>query len=148
MEHTPTPWRVSRANPSPTTGEWMIAGLSNGYLAEVRDCGGGGVAENARRIVACVNACEGLDTSQLEQFGLGTAFGTSLFDVTAQRDQLQSQLEAERASLFAESQRKQQLEQQRDELLASLGAASNYIDHLGGLSNGYRTVIQKARGGE
>lgn len=93
MEHAPTPWRVSRANPSPTTGEWMIAGSSNGYLAEVRDCGGGSVAANARRIVACVNACAGLDTEQLEKFGLGTAFGTALFDVNAQCDELLAVLE-------------------------------------------------------
>lgn len=25
-QHTPGPWRVERQNPSPTTGEWMIAG--------------------------------------------------------------------------------------------------------------------------
>lgn len=102
MEHTPTPWRVSRANPSPTTGEWMIAGSSNGYLAEVRDCGGGSVAANARRIVAAVNYCEGLDVKCME---IDTATGRipsavipslteRLFAAEAQRDELLTVLES------------------------------------------------------
>ena len=52
MQHTPGPWRVVRQNPSPTTGEWMIAGAKPGYLAEVRDCGSGDVAANAKLIAA------------------------------------------------------------------------------------------------
>jgi hypothetical protein len=51
-QHTPGPWRVERQNPSPTTGEWMIAGAKPGYLAEVRDCGSGDVSANARLIAA------------------------------------------------------------------------------------------------
>ena len=49
---TPGPWRLSRQNPSPTTGTWMIAGGKPGYLAEVRDCGSGCVVANARLIAA------------------------------------------------------------------------------------------------
>lgn len=44
VKHTPGPWRYVRANPSPTTGEHLIAGAKPGYLAEVRDCGSGSVA--------------------------------------------------------------------------------------------------------
>ena len=51
-QHTPGPWRVERQNPSPTTGEWMISGAKPGYLAEVRDCGSGDVAANAKLIAA------------------------------------------------------------------------------------------------
>lgn len=51
-KHTPGPWRYVRANPSPTTGEHMIGGGLPGYLAEVRDCGSGDVAANARLIAA------------------------------------------------------------------------------------------------
>lgn len=51
-KHTPGPWRVERQNPSPTTGEWMIAGSRPGYLAEVRDCGSGDVQANAQLIAA------------------------------------------------------------------------------------------------
>lgn len=49
-KHTPGPWRVCRANPSPTTGEWLIAGIGPGYLAEVRDLGRGQCEANARLI--------------------------------------------------------------------------------------------------
>jgi hypothetical protein len=59
-KHTPGPWRYVKANPSPTTGGHMISGAKPGYLAEVRDCGSGNVEANARRIVQCVNAHDGL----------------------------------------------------------------------------------------
>ena len=37
-KHTPGPWRVCRANPSPTTGEWLIAGeIGAGMLAALVD---------------------------------------------------------------------------------------------------------------
>lgn len=48
--------------------------------------------ENARRIVACVNACRGLPTDELEQKGLVAAVGTQLLDVEQQRDVLLSAL--------------------------------------------------------
>jgi acetamidase/formamidase len=35
-KHTPGPWRVVRANPSPTTGPLLIAGGKPGYIADVR----------------------------------------------------------------------------------------------------------------
>ena len=49
-KHAPGPWRVCRANPSPTTGEWLIAGPDSGYLAELRDLGRGQCEANARLI--------------------------------------------------------------------------------------------------
>ena len=49
-QHTPGPWRYVRENGSPTTGQHMIKGAIPGYLAEVRDCGSGDVAANARLI--------------------------------------------------------------------------------------------------
>lgn len=60
-QHTPGPWRVDRQNPSPTTGEWMIAGQKPGYLAEVRDCGSGDVDANARLIAAAPELLEALE---------------------------------------------------------------------------------------
>lgn len=51
-KHTPGPWRYSKENGSPTTGQHMIAGAKPGYLAEVRDCGSGCVEANARLIAA------------------------------------------------------------------------------------------------
>lgn len=65
-DYTPVPWRVVRANPSPTSGEWLIAGAKPGYIAELRDCGSGDIAANALRIVSCVNACDGIGTEELE----------------------------------------------------------------------------------
>lgn len=59
--HTPGPWRVERQNPSPTSGEWMIAGGIPGYLAEVRDCGSGDVEANARLIASAPDLLAALD---------------------------------------------------------------------------------------
>ena len=60
VKHTPGPWRYVRANPSPTTGEHLIAGAKPGYLAEVRDCRSGSVAANARLISAAPDLLEAL----------------------------------------------------------------------------------------
>lgn len=61
-QHTPWPWRYERQNGSPTTGEHMIAGGLPGYLAEVRDCGSGDVAANARLIASAPELLEALET--------------------------------------------------------------------------------------
>lgn len=72
--YTKGPWRVERQNPSPTSGEWMIAGSTPGYLAEVRDCGGGGVEANARLISSAPELLEALQdlASAAEAMGIGT----------------------------------------------------------------------------
>lgn len=49
--------------------------------------------ENARRIVACVNACRGLPTDELEQKGLVAAVGTQLLEADQLRDELLAALE-------------------------------------------------------
>lgn len=54
---------------------------------------------NARRIVACVNACRGLPTDELEQKGLVAAVGTQLLDVERQRDELLAALEEAKSVL-------------------------------------------------
>lgn len=59
-QHTPGPWRYVRENGSPTTGPHMISGAIPGYLAEVRDCGSGDVAANARLIAAAPELLEAL----------------------------------------------------------------------------------------
>lgn len=43
---------------------------------------------DARRIVACVNACAGMAIDELEKFGLTASFGMSKMQLAAQRDQL------------------------------------------------------------
>ena len=52
----------------------------------------------ARRIVACVNACEGLDTELLENI---TTMGDSLASRFKMRDQVERELEAQRDELLA-----------------------------------------------
>lgn len=89
VKHTAEPWH-----------------LGNGFLA-IYDQYGWGVAgvtkhprqvsgertANARRIVACVNACRGLSTDELEKHGLVSAVGTELIELEKQRDQLLTALE-------------------------------------------------------
>ena len=59
-QHTPGPWRYVRESGSPTTGPHMIKGAIPGYLAEVRDCGSGDVAANARLIAAAPELLDAL----------------------------------------------------------------------------------------
>ena len=203
MEHTKEPWRVSDKSKRV---------VCYGHDEVVINS-----EANARRIVACVNACAGILTEKLEgksieeyvteqAFLTGTApsdegFGISLngmacqmlaasfagqfvgsgavnflevnmehpeigpFTVTIQRHhgktpcqmkaEVEQQLATERASLFAESQRKQQLEQQVEELVVALkGVTLTQEDIDMGISAGdeqhaeARAVIQKVRGGE
>jgi len=47
---------------------------------------------NARRIVACVNACAGLDIDELNEFGLGTAIGTEVHKLRERCSALESAL--------------------------------------------------------
>ena len=60
-KHTPEPWQAHKEDRSP----WVILGLSadkyggHPYIAEMP--GGRDSQANARRIVACVNACAGIN---------------------------------------------------------------------------------------
>ncbi len=73
--HTPEPWLTARANhvsvALPTSGEvslrvvWSDAtGSDVAYCMDTDDDNGNA---NARRIVACVNACAGSSTEELER---------------------------------------------------------------------------------
>lgn len=62
-DHTPEPWRIGTPPPN---GEQTI-GNEKGLMVAVATTGHGVSAEaNARRIVACVNACAGIPTDDLE----------------------------------------------------------------------------------
>lgn len=63
-QHTPTPWKVSEK-------DWYV--ISNcGHICEMMGPFGYEVNKaNARRIVACVNACEGIETEALETMPSG-----------------------------------------------------------------------------
>lgn len=88
-KHTDEPWHLG-------TGflaiydqyGWGVAGVTE----HPHQVSGERVA-NARRIVACVNACRGLSTDELEKHGLVSAVGTELIELEKQRDQLLAALE-------------------------------------------------------
>ena len=105
-KHTPEPWKISHDD---STEEWSIVTNQQGsIIANVNEETGPELVgsdpvmrkmpglENARRIVACVNACSGIRTEALEH----RAHMLNAHDDT-----------------IAE------LKRQRDELLAALGAA-------------------------
>lgn len=67
--HTREPWKVSTLVPLNICDEkgTLLADTCSGWQSEegIRE-------ENARRIVACVNACAGISTDDLESVGLGS----------------------------------------------------------------------------
>lgn len=79
-EHTPDPWKVRRQYGKPliihpyeedadgNPGEHIIGEVNDlRYWDETaQGCGSKRPMDNGRRIVACVNACEGLSTEDLE----------------------------------------------------------------------------------
>lgn len=80
--HTPEPWDVWRS------GDGVLmrgtAGIKQGGIALTccnENVSGRTAHANARRIVACVNACRGLATNELEQKGIMAAVGTELLEL-------------------------------------------------------------------
>lgn len=75
QQHTPEPWNwhaQGEANDYcllTSNGRWVISFRQNGEMLDAE------MRENARRIVACVNACAGLTTAELE---LSAALGERL----------------------------------------------------------------------
>ncbi|WP_273763560.1 hypothetical protein [Aeromonas hydrophila] len=88
---TQGPWKLFRNDQS--------VGDARGYaVCDVWPRGDDGMASeegkaNARRIVACVNACRGLPTDELEQKGLVAAVGTELLELDQLRNELLAALE-------------------------------------------------------
>lgn len=87
-EHTKEPWTTNGVRIESTNEHGWA---NDGWI--VGDCDGPDALANARRIVACVNACKGIDTKFLEEALLAGA----------------------EPALYAHT-----LMQQRDELLAAL----------------------------
>lgn len=92
-KHTPELW----FHHGPSGSQHCIGGYINASeersAAAIAHICGSGFSEdeyraNARRIVACVNACRGLPTDELEQKGLVAAVGTELLE----RDALAAQM--------------------------------------------------------
>ena len=90
MEHTKEPWRIGKPPPN---GEQTI-GDSKGLMVAVTTVGGGVSSEaNARRIVACVNACAGIPTDGLEKTRLEKDVLLEIYNLRKQRDELLTALE-------------------------------------------------------
>ena len=89
-KHTPGPWMIGRPPPN---GEQTI-GDKNGLMVAVATTGYGVNSEaNARRIVACVNACAGITTEQLERSKSLDEFMRSMKVIEQQRDDLLAALD-------------------------------------------------------
>lgn len=98
MKHYPEPWTVIEYENSISETSIKIVGSNNEIIADNEPFYSMAIAEcNARRIVACVNACNGLQTDALEQNGLISAVGDELL----KQDVLVSKLECSRRKLSA-----------------------------------------------
>lgn len=90
IKHTPEPWQVHQD----ASGDVFISSAKTSFhIAEIGSEGDEAVIPDARRIVACVNACRGLPTDELEQKGVVAAVGTQLLGLESQRDELLAALE-------------------------------------------------------
>lgn len=126
QKHTPGPWRVKGRH---------IVGADHGLIADTLESTTRPRAD-ARRIVACVNTCEGLSTEQLERFPL---------------DSLKECAQSGIASTLHELE----LEKQRDELLAACmalveardGLVSGMVERTERAMNLVRDAITKCKEG-
>lgn len=158
QKHTPEPWTYARIEASPTGAiqpysPWIngagprLVNVDRSYCIH---------ADDMRRIVACVNACAGMKTEELENYKREYVLGMHVADLVKQRDELQAdiatieqearqmrarmeRLESENAELTAQrddwrtyasktGEQNVDLKKQRDELLAALNkeAQSQY----------------------
>jgi hypothetical protein len=70
-DHTPTPWAVKTEGTGITLivdDQGLIIAQVTGYVRNSIESGKGEAKENARRIVACVNACVGIPTETLDKY--------------------------------------------------------------------------------
>lgn len=137
-KHTPGPWFISR----PYQTLYIESRIAGGMIQEVAAIGpnANGWSEseaNARRIVACVNACESFSTEMLE--GAMSAVVQGGF-VGLWSNYCDKKSEAE------------DLRAQRDELLAALlhieGAAMDVSCERASIRDAARAAIAKATGGK
>lgn len=94
-KHTPEPWVMS----TKADGNWWHISAGNQAIAAVHAASkkrnepyASMFEANARRIIACVNACAGLPTEQLESSPLGGVLN-GVASLIAQRDELLAALE-------------------------------------------------------
>ena len=101
----------------------------------------------ARRIVACVNACAGLEVEGLEESlesGGVKAIAEGFFQVQSERDEYKRKFYALCEVINDPEGRLSTLERQRDELLAALThAATDYIDQNGSVPSWWTDKIRQ-----
>lgn len=85
-DHTKEPWSVAGIADEMIVAK--VSELAHAHIATIHHNG-----NDSRRIVACVNACRGLPTDELEQKGLVAAVGTQLLEADQLRDELLAALE-------------------------------------------------------
>jgi hypothetical protein len=82
-EHTKEPWHVNHDRPDDAKSQLSISNGDARIIANVvtfaRTHGLDGGKENARRIVACVNACAGIPTEDLEADEIKKLIGAMRF---------------------------------------------------------------------
>lgn len=117
--HTPEPWNGKRIGIAvhyfeSIDAEITFTGKSDEAMA------------NARRIVACVNACRGLGTDELEQHGLVSAVGYELIELTKQRDELLRDMQDVLDMLINQPHAVTAANQAEDMLRLSIGTAKYF----------------------
>ncbi|WP_111873671.1 hypothetical protein [Aeromonas bivalvium] len=107
-------------------------------------------AANARRLVACWNACHGLPTDELEQKGLVAAVGNQLLDLERERDDWQKALGAVLATIPNKDVVRasgvvrdtvayfKHLHQQRDVLLEALNGVQGVMSNSQGVAGWHK----------
>ena len=101
---------------------------------------------NARRLVACWNACQGLTTDDLEKARLVSAVANELMRLEAQRDDLPAQVDQFRALAKANGEALGAALAQRGTLLAALRCAIKKAPELITVPS-IRSAIENAEGG-
>lgn len=86
MKHAPEPWSVSALGNGIHAGDISICQFYNRSGTDFPN-----FEANSRRIVACVNACEGLSTERLEKF-LGAAANKSVIRLTTDNLDLKARI--------------------------------------------------------
>lgn len=144
-KHTKEPWCVG--DTTHENGEFIETAImaleGRAAIAVCLDFGFNnlGMREaNARRIVACVNACAGIDTEYLES---PDNLATYARRMAIQRDEYKAQ-----AAALAESNENwmdgfNDMKQQRDELLAALNEARLFIPEKTNNSTKFRDYVDE-----
>lgn len=136
-EHTKEPWSVAGIADEMIVAK--VSELAHAHIATIHHN-----ENDSRRIVACVNACRGLPTEELEQKGLVAAVGTQLL---AADDRAEGQEREIRRLAGIAADAENQLAEARnlsDELLAALNEAVETIEWMHGCSSPARNEVEEA----